>query len=803
MSFIRLIILSSILSMFGTAFSPLIAQQNTFDCNVLWDKLQASNRFLSNSAAKSEDYFFQEYCGCLHATGDSAKWNQFRYVTNLSAFSGGYAFKKTYWYCAIVDSNFKEISKTINLDARYLGFGYYIEKQFGQLVLMNAFGKKVATPKLYESIDVMSSSTTGKVLLIGKTGLTCDAFTAEGTILKTWEGISKIEILSDHLLLLYRYNPPKTEYNYGTEKKSIYTADLEEVLPFSDGRMNLINDSYIFVTEQKEAFVFDREGRLKLRQANVQYRDSKTDFKMVSQINGKWMNYDLEKGIFDSLVPHPVLNQLGYSVLIHPTNNKAFLIRNAKAQAVFTEPITWMEQLDESWFLIIAGTISYNWNPSSGKKITQPKTYAEAKALSTSETIKTDYTTYPFLYNTVRYDDEKKRIKSQQCSIYESYSYDAAGKQKELIRLDYHWSITAAHLVIKKGYCFNYNANNQLVDSFPADEVYELHQNNLLNFKDHPEFIPLAYSWKGKKGLFYLGNVQHGPANYDVINSYKDRVFRITVQQNERGGVIDPMGQILVPIKYTSIYMNEKGYMEAHTQTDQGRSKTSVYFSIPAFAPLIDSSIYFVPSLHRKLMLRTHISDLSSTCYDLDNGTKKIGVNQTLIPVLKGLYIAVNGADYQTQLVDELSNPIVSIKINDYCVMPNGIYIDGDESIGKYVFYSSEKKALKPLDLNLKLDDRNANQIIGEKEGQSYLINADDSQTKLPEGYRYKITNYTGLVYYTPAGENELWGLMKSDGTQLTEAIYEKVYDFEGEHGIVWKQSKRYYIDAKGKIVAF
>lgn len=802
MSFIRSIILSSILSVFGTAFSPLIAQQNTFDCNVLWDKLQASNRFTGNDVYRSENYFFQEYCGCLQATGDTAKLNQFRYVTTFSAFSGGYAFKNTFWYGAIVDTNFKEISKTNNFEARYIGYGYYLETQFGQVVLMDPFGKKVATPKQYEIIDAMSSTTTGKIIFIGRTGLTCDAFTVDGMILKTWEGIYSMAVLSDHLLLLNKYTEPKL--NFEKDKKSIYSSDLEEILPFTAIDIYFTNNRYVFITENREAVVLDEVGKLLSRQAEVQNFEKNNELKMLASIDGKWLQYDLEKGAFDSLIPNQYLNSLGYSIQAHPKNISGVLIRNSKLQPAFAEPVTWMEQMNDNWIGIYAGSESILWNPRTGEKIKAPKTYAEAKALNSGGTNKTDYTIFPFFYKSVRNGEVKKRVNSNNLTIYESYTYDAAGNQKNLIRQDYRWNITNAHLVVKNGYCFNYNAQNQLVDSFPADVVYELHQSNLLNFKDHPEFFPLAYSWNGKKGLFYLGNSRRTPAVYEEIQSNNNRVFRIKVRDNGKVGVIDANGKTIVPIAYSSIDFDDLGNSRATLENEEGRSKISHYFAPPPYLSVIDSSFQFVPSLDHQLLIKTNSSDKMGTYYDLLRRTSKVQLNQTYIPLQKGFHMLTNGADYDyMQLVDAKFKPLLDAKIYEYCELPNGIYIRNNASSEYDAFYSFEKKALKRLDLNIRFDDRGANQLIGEKEGQYYIINADGSQVKLPQGYQYKITNHSGLVYYSLLDNSKLWGLMKTDGTKVTEMLFRSVFKFNGEHGVVWVNSERFYIDSMGKTLPF
>lgn len=787
----------------GTCYTPLFAQQPVFDCSVLWQKLQASNRFTAADAAKSEDYFFQEYCGCLHATGDTAKLNQFRYVTNLSAFSGGYALMKTLWYFAIVDSDFNEICQTLNPTANYIGLGYFTEEQFGQIVLFNAHGQAIRTPQQYQRLKVLASQKTGKTLFIGQTGLTCEAFNEEGTILKTWEGISRTEVLSDHLLLLYTYTPPVGEYDLGTAKNAIYNADLEELLPLTAGKMNLVDNQFIFVTDKSEALILDAKGNLKLRQAGVHYRDTKNDFKMVAQINGRWMNYDLDKGVFDSLVPHPELNRYGYSLVVHPKNNKAFIIRNAQMKSEFAEPVKQIDQLDENWLGIYTEREAFCWNLKTGKKIKQPKTYLEAKALKNGETTNTNYSIFPFLFKTSHIADEKRRIESKHLFVYESYAYDATGNATTLIRQDYRWNITSARLVIEKGYCFNYNAKNQLVDSFPADAVYELHRNNLLNFSDHPEFIPLAYSHKGKQGLFYLGNALRTAAIYEEVKADKNRVFRITIRENGKYGVIDPFGKVIVPPKYAITSFEENGTIRTQQVNENGSPLVGHFFSLLPLEPVMDSSVYFQPSLTQRHLLKTSYKNHKRSCIDLANGGINVANTQLLFPLHNGNFLASKEDEYHKQLVDQKQQQLVQANLFNYCELPSGFYFTSNVESLKNAVYSNQTKTAIPLDLQLTFDETNAKQLLGKKEGQTYLINSDGSQVKLPEGFHYKITNYDGLVYYAKPDNTSLWGLMKSDGTQLTQAIYEKAYDFEGEHGIVWKQMKRYYIGVDGKILGF
>jgi hypothetical protein len=260
---------------------------------------------------------------------------------------------------------------------------------------------------------------------------------------------------------------------------------------------------------------------------------------------------------------------------------------------------------------------------------------------------------------------------------------------------------------------------------------------------------------------------------------------------------------VIVPPIYVGTHFEEDGTIRTQQVIEGGRPLVSSFFSFPPLEPVVDSSIYFQPSLNQRYMLKTSYGNRNGSCIDLANGGLKVNMNQLVFPLHNGLFLTRNDDDFNKQLVDAKNLPIVPANIYNYCELPCGFYFTSNSESLKNAVYSNQTKTAIPLDLQLTFDNTNARQLLGEKEGQTYLINADGSQTKLPEGYYYKITNYDGLLYYSKLDNTELWGLMKSDGTRLTEAIYEKAYDFEGEHGIVWKQSKRFYIGVDGKVLGF
>ncbi len=797
---------SLLLSVFGFHFSQVHAQVTPYDCSVLWKKLQESNRYSARGAAKSEDYFFREYIHCLEANGDSASLRKWRHTVGLSAFSGGYAFKETRWYSAIIDSNFQETCRTTNLNAKFIGLGFYTEEQFGKLLLFDAYGRSIATPKYYDQINVVKSRQSGETIFIGETGLTVDVFNTEGKIIKSWEGISGTEVLSDHVLLLKSNLPATSDIDFGKNLYAIISSDLVELMPLSEGKLKSIGNSFVFVSSKNEALIFDHNGELIIRQPNVKYAERQEEFKLITPINGTWHQFNVEQGVFDSLIPHKVLNRFNYTLSVHPSNNKAVLIRNAKKESVFSEPIKELIPLDDHWFLVYLGATNWLWNPETHQKLKYPKTYAEAKALSVEAKTKQPTTEFPFFSQLVRYNDEQNRIQSDYLTIFESHAYSPTGEKKQVIRQDFRWSFTSAHVTLKNGWCYNYSTLDELVDSFRADGVYELFKNNLIVFQDCPEFIPLSYHLNGKRGVFYLGTNVHSEAKYDELTADKNSIYRFKVKLNDRFGVVDAKGKAIVPITYSSVFIHENRNILGAINGEQEGQKNALYLFNSELPTELDSTYYFVRSSKQHLVLKhpylrpaneyTSASIYSNCVFQPFSGEVYDEVSQDV-------YFKLSATESGSLFFDAAFHPIVKGEVYEYCNLPCGFFVTGNTASSGIGYYSFQRQYFEPLDISFEMETKSAGQLLGRKGDDYFLFGLNCEKVKLPQGYKYKITNYDNLVYYASPVNESLWGLMKSDGTKLTEPLFEKVYDFEGEHGIVWSRMKRYYLDKMGKIVMF
>lgn len=784
----------------------ILSQSRTFDCSILWEKLQASNQLNSRASLNSEKYFYEEYCNCIKITNDTVNLNKFKYITELSAFSGGYALKITPWYSAIIDSNFNEISKTINKYLIYLGHGYYTEKSYGKTILFDRFGIKIPTPKEYKKFKVLKNSKSDEVLFIGQTGLNCDVFSIEGKIIKSFEDISNSDVISDNILLLYRNIPPKSEFDLGYTLQSLYSADLKELMPFMGGKFKKNGNQLIFISDKNEALFFDDKGNLIKRQLKVNYLENNNELVLVTEIDGKWMFYNNEKGVFDSLISHSKLNELGYKLYVHPKNYKGILIKNLKFQSIFTNPIFWINHLHDNWFIVYDGSSHIIWNAKTNQKINKPKNYMEAKALSIETKSSLNFTSFPFLFDIERLFNDEKQIQSKNLTIYKSYNYDTKGVKKELIRQDFHWDFTSAHLVVENGWCYNYNTHNQIVDSFQADGVTELISNNLLEFNIHPEFIPLSYSLDGKYGLFYLSSNIHSPAKFDEIISAESNLFKMEVVLNEKHGVIDAFGNILVPIDYSILYTNNIEEIDAYLEDDQGQQIRHIYSLNSDFTFLKDSSYSYITSLNRKLIVKhpNNTKNLEKGLkFEISNDNVKPYYGELFIELPNKIYRKNNNGSNGIKLYDNEFRPLIDVSIYQYCFLPCGIFTVGNYTKEGNGFYSFKNKNFEPMEIGFQINESDANQLIGRRENDFILINSDGSSIVLPSNYNYKTTNYDGLIYYSEKSNESFWGLMRSDGTKLTELLFDKVFNFDGEHGIVWKNDFRFYIDKNGKTQSF
>lgn len=785
------------------------SQKPSFDCKQLLQKHQESNRLLRYGSEKSESYFFEAYCGCLQTTGDTNRLNKIKKYYSLSAFSGGLAMAKTFWYSALIDSNFVEVYKIDDLSANYIGFGYYTLETYGYQTLYNQSGKFTNTPKKYKTIKTIQSRKNGVVYFVGQTGLICDLFSADGTIIKTWDSVNKNEVLTSGLLLIYQFQAATSDYDITPDKIAIYTADAQELVPLSAGKLIMPEQWYLFITEQKTAYIFDTDGNLTHKKEGVLYRDSKSDFLMIAKQGGKNYYYDNERNTFDTLVRNAALSSYGVTVSIHPTNDKAFVLRDATKKSIFSQPVKLIEHLKDEWFLIADGTGSFFWNAKTSKKHPKPATYSEALQLNKMYSNTVDFTVYPFLTKEINaFDDNLQRIQSKYLQLFVSSNYDAAGNPTGIKSEVYKLKFSDSRIVVENGYCKNYNQFNQLVDSFPADYVFELHRNNLLMFKNIPDFIPFGYSLNGKKGLFYLGKNLHTAPAYDALSAEKNRIFSFTATVNNKIGVIGTAGNTIVPIDYDYLTYRENSIVEAHKKSDENASlhSSSSYSLVGSFDPIIDAYCQFIPSTSKFRIVKTSCQTEENWMIHFnDEKQTKITFNHFL-PAKGHGYIVDNPENDLSQFVNQDLKPVVPGSFFHYCILPSGIIFSGyttNQTDFSTQFYSFSDGSLKSMEIIPVIDETNACQLIGTKGEDPVLIDQNGSVQKLEADLVYKDANLPGYLFYALKSSPEKWGLVEANGHKITTPLFDKVFNFEGEHAIVWIGNKRFYMNVNGRTFAF
>lgn len=793
------------------------SQETSFDCQQLLRKHQESSRFIRRNSIKSENYFFEAYCGCLQSINDTTQLNKVKKYYTISTFTGGLAMAKTHWYSSIIDSTFHEIYKTDDLSAEYIGFGYHTIKTYEYQTLYNQNGQAILTPRKYTSIKTIQSYKTGMIYFVGQTGLICDLFSVDGSIVKTWSSASKNEVLSSSLLLIYSYQTQTNDERILDDKIAIYNADVEELVPSSPAKLHMPEQWYIITTQQKTVYILDTKGKLVHKKEGVSYRDSKSDFALLAKQVGKNYYYDNEKNTFDTLVRNDALLTYGITVSVHPTYDWMFVLRDGNKKSLFTQPVKSIEHLRDEWFLISDGT-SYFLNAKTLKKHPHPNNFAEAVQLSKTYADSVDFTAYPFYYKVVGDNDSLDRIQSKYLQIYRSLKFDSSGKEKGTKQEVYKYKFSNAHIVVENGYCKNYNQLNQLVDSFPADFVFELHRNNIPLLKDVSDLIPFGYSIKGKKGVFYLGRSHRLAPKYDALSVDENRIFSFSVSIDNKSGVIGTNGATIVPLIYTDLSYMDNAVVQANQRTEVQDSINQVnnnvkvvnnvasYYSLTGnFDPTHDATNYFIPSITKFRIIKVTENN-GIWIVDTDGGKQEKTTFINFIPVKNIGYVCRNQTNNMSQLLDHDLNAILPGSFFQYCVLPSGIVFSGYTTNNldyTNMFYSFSDKSLKPISVDPKIDEVFACQMIGSENENPVLIDQNGTIRKLDSALVYEDAKRPGYLFYALKTSPEKWGLMHANGKKITTPLFDNVFGFEGDHAVVWKARNRFYLDEKGNIFPF
>ncbi len=334
------------------------------------------------------------------------------------------------------------------------------------------------------------------------------------------------------------------------------------------------------------------------------------------------------------------------------------------------------------------------------------------------------------------------------------------------------------------------NSSGELIlDQFENVSALATSDSILLEF----EKDVLKYKKGNLYGLISIDGNVLTPAVYDEITSLNERPGRLLVKKDEKVGVIDTKGNIVIPINFQAIkgdgyYSNQDGYLKAGYILSE-KTKTGIFYGY------YDNEGKKVIDLKYDSIERVHDDDSSSTfLIVMSNGRK--GVYRDGKKIIDFKYEGLNYSNLSNIFIVEKTGKYGFINRDGHVILEPKF--SSYEIAGDYIYATEgEKKELYDINGNFINNRANYSQIF-EVENTNYFIgiSSQDGTYKIISkeneiANNYKMISYLFDDYFAFSDKNDNYGVIDaSKGSEVIPATYSSILKVDGVNAIEARDNK-------------
>lgn len=333
------------------------------------------------------------------------------------------------------------------------------------------------------------------------------------------------------------------------------------------------------------------------------------------------------------------------------------------------------------------------------------------------------------------------------------------------------------------------SAGEELLTEYENVSALATSESILLEF----EKDVLKYKKDGQFGLISIDGTLITPAVYDEISSLDDRPGRILVKKDDKVGVIDTKGNIVIPINYLAIkgdgyYSNQDGYLKTGYIVSE-KTKTGIYYGY------YSNEGKKVIDLKYDSVERVPDDDTSSTYLIVMNNGRK-GVFRDGKKIIDFKYEGLAYSNLSDIFIVEKTGKYGFFNREGHMVLEPKF--SSYEIAGDYIYVADgEKKELYDINGNF-INDRNSYSRIFEVENTNYFIGIsnNDQTYKIISREKeidnnYKMVSYLFDNYFSFTDQNDKCGVIDaSKGNEVIPASYTSVLKIDGIDAIEARDDK-------------